>query len=101
MPAIEKTKPNYELFAVGFVNSWKYKYKKRRKVPLSALLSFSKNNPSGFRNPTGYFLKKPYSTVTRIPSEWEVNSGAYMHWMVVMPLEKSPFWVANIVYSNT
>jgi hypothetical protein len=29
-------------------------------------------------------------TLTRIPSECEVNSGAYMHCKVVMPLEKSP-----------
>ena len=30
-------------------------------------------------------------TFTLIPSEWAVNSGAYMHCMVVTPLEKSPF----------
>lgn len=27
-----------------------------------------------------------YFTVTRMPSLCEVNSGAYMHWMVVRPL---------------
>ena len=27
------------------------------------------------------------SITTLIPSECDVNSGAYMHWMVVMPFE--------------
>ena len=40
------------------------------------------------------------STTTLTPSECEVNSGAYMLCMVVMPLENSPAWVAKRVYSN-
>jgi len=42
-----------------------------------------------------------YSTFTRTPSECALNSGAYIHWMVVMPLEKSPVWEARSVYSKT
>jgi len=42
-----------------------------------------------------------YSTFTLIPSEWEVNSGAYMHWMVVMPAEKSPLRLTLSGYSKT
>jgi hypothetical protein len=42
-----------------------------------------------------------YSTFTLIPSEWLENSGAYIHWMVVMPLEKSPFCETRKGYSNT
>ena len=38
------------------------------------------------------FGSSPYPvTFTLIPSECAVNSGAYMHCMVVTPLEKSPF----------
>lgn len=40
-------------------------------------------------------------TFTRTPCEWLVNSGAYMHCMLVMPLEKSPLWAARSGYSNT
>ena len=31
-------------------------------------------------------IDRPHFTLTRIPSLCEVNSGAYMHWMVVSPL---------------
>ena len=40
-------------------------------------------------------------TSTRIPSEWELNSGAYMHWMEAMPLENSPAWLTRRGYSKT
>lgn len=44
----------------------------------------------------------PHSTTfTRTPSLCELNSGAYMHCAVVMPLLKSPLWVTRKVYSNT
>ncbi len=42
-----------------------------------------------------------YSTVTLIPSLCDVNSGAYIHCIVVMPLLKFPAWVTNIGYSKT
>lgn len=42
-----------------------------------------------------------YSTFTLMPSEWEVNSGAYIHWIVVIPFEKFPLWVTNMGYSKT
>ena len=32
------------------------------------------------------FYNVYFPTVTLVPSECEVNSGAYMHWMVVRPL---------------
>ncbi len=41
------------------------------------------------------------STFTRTPSLWLLNSGAYMHMAVVMPLLKSPACVTRSVYSNT
>jgi hypothetical protein len=45
--------------------------------------------------------KMNHSTFTLIPSEWLANSGAYMHWMVVKPLEKSPFSETLSGYSKT
>ena len=42
-----------------------------------------------------------YSTVTLIPSECALNSGAYRHWMDVIPLENSPFCVTFSGYSKT
>jgi hypothetical protein len=46
-------------------------------------------------------LKSLYSTTILTPSEWLANSGAYMHWMLVIPFEKVPLWVTFIGYSNT
>ena len=42
-----------------------------------------------------------YSAFIRMPSLWAENSGAYMHWNVVMPFEKSPAWLTRRSYSNT
>ncbi len=42
-----------------------------------------------------------YSTFTRTPFEWLVNSGAYMHCIVVMPLLISPRCDTTSGYSNT
>lgn len=55
---------------------------------------FSSKMPPLFHYP-------PYSTLTRTPSEWLENSGAYMHWSVVIPFEKSPRWLTTSGYSNT
>ena len=30
-----------------------------------------------------------------MPSLWLVNSGAYIHWIVVTPLLKSPLWLTT------
>ena len=42
-----------------------------------------------------------YFTSRRIPWECEENSGAYMHWMLLIPLLKSPFWATRTGYSKT
>src|SRR5690242_14445451 len=42
-----------------------------------------------------------FTTFTLIPSLCALNSGAYMHCAVLMPLENLPSCVTNSVYSNT
>ena len=43
----------------------------------------------------------PYFTSILIPSLWLVNSGAYIHWMVVIPLLKLPLCCTLSGYSKT
>ena len=47
------------------------------------------------------YILKIYFTFTLTPSEWELNSGAYIHCIEVMPFEKSPVLVTLSEYSNT
>jgi len=42
-----------------------------------------------------------YFTFTLMPSEWAVNSGAYIHCMDVIPFEKFPELFTLREYSNT
>ena len=34
-------------------------------------------------------------------SEWLLNSGAYMHWIVAMPVWYAPLWTTRMAYSKT
>lgn len=42
-----------------------------------------------------------YFTVMFTPCVCPANSGAYIDWMVVMPLEKAPSWATRSAYSKT
>ena len=42
-----------------------------------------------------------YWTTSGMLSEWLLNSGAYMHWIVAMPVWYSPLWTTRVAYSKT
>ncbi len=78
----------------GVVNAALDSFQRHSTTPLHPTCAFVDNN-----HPAEGALYFPM--VSRTPSECAANSGAYIHWMVVMPLEKSPLWAARSGYSNT
>jgi hypothetical protein len=80
---------------IGFHRIKDGSLKHRSRLPSGFYISVTPDQSPAFRSPRLYF------TSSSKLSEWLLNSGAYMHWMLAMPVWYWPLSWMRVLYSKT